>query len=139
MEEREIWKLIRQIIEALAYIHSRRLIHRDLKPGNIFIDSEGNCRLGDFGLATKHRDGEERDSNDEVSMAESETSSIYQAIQDISHLVGGSLSRDKTKGSKSLFSPETSNANESLTGGVGVSSTKYFRCLPVDNHKSFRT
>jgi translation initiation factor 2-alpha kinase 4 len=56
MQENDVWRLVRQIIEALVYIHSRNIIHRDLKPGNLFIDSDGNVRLGDFGLATTHRD-----------------------------------------------------------------------------------
>jgi eukaryotic translation initiation factor 2-alpha kinase 4 len=55
MQETDVWRLIRQILEALVYIHSRNIIHRDLKPGNLFIDSDGNVRLGDFGLATTHK------------------------------------------------------------------------------------
>jgi serine/threonine protein kinase len=45
------WKLIRQILEAVRYIHEMKLIHRDLKPGNIFLDENFNVKLGDFGLA----------------------------------------------------------------------------------------
>jgi len=52
MEKNERWKMIRQTLEALAYIHKKKIIHRDLKPDNIFLDSEHNIRLGDFGLAT---------------------------------------------------------------------------------------
>ena len=48
----EIFHFLRQILEALAYIHSEGVIHRDLKPANIFLDSQANIRVGDFGLAT---------------------------------------------------------------------------------------
>ena len=47
----EKWKLITQILEAMRFIHSQKLIHRDLKPGNIFLDANFNVKLGDFGLA----------------------------------------------------------------------------------------
>jgi eukaryotic translation initiation factor 2-alpha kinase 4 len=50
MSEAEVWRLVRQIVEALKYIHSKGIIHRDLKPGNIFVDSSGNIKLGDFGM-----------------------------------------------------------------------------------------
>lgn len=40
-----------QILSALAYCHTHRILHRDLKPQNILIDREGSVRLADFGLA----------------------------------------------------------------------------------------
>lgn len=47
----EYWRLLRQILEALSHIHSEGVIHRDLKPTNIFIDQQQNIKIGDFGLA----------------------------------------------------------------------------------------
>jgi serine/threonine protein kinase len=47
--------LIASLAEPLGYLHGRGLVHRDLKPGNIFYDGEGHAVLGDFGLA-KHED-----------------------------------------------------------------------------------
>lgn len=42
-----------QMISALQYLHSHRVIHRDLKLGNLFLNDKMEIKVGDFGLATK--------------------------------------------------------------------------------------
>ncbi len=44
-------ELARQICSALQYAHNHGVIHRDLKPGNLFLTREGELKLGDFGIA----------------------------------------------------------------------------------------
>jgi class 3 adenylate cyclase len=44
-------RIANQIRQALEYAHDRGVIHRDLKPGNIWLTEDGTAKLGDFGLA----------------------------------------------------------------------------------------
>lgn len=40
----------RSVVEAVAYVHSEGIVHRDIKPQNIFVDADDQLVLGDFGL-----------------------------------------------------------------------------------------
>lgn len=51
MDEATVIRFGQEISSALGFAAAHRLIHRDVKPGNIFVDSMGNFKLGDFGIA----------------------------------------------------------------------------------------
>ncbi|XP_071485628.1 eIF-2-alpha kinase GCN2-like [Diadema antillarum] len=56
-DKRRLWSHFREIIEGLVHIHLQGMIHRDLKPVNIFLDSNDLVKIGDFGLATSEQMG----------------------------------------------------------------------------------
>ncbi len=47
----EVRRITIQLCGAVKYMHQRNVIHRDLKMGNLFLDSDMNIKVGDFGLA----------------------------------------------------------------------------------------
>jgi len=59
--EIEVQSYTAQIVNALRYLHQHRIIHRDLKLGNLFLNDKMEVKLGDFGLAAKlDFDGEKK-------------------------------------------------------------------------------
>ena len=51
LEPKIVKSYLYQILLAIKYCHSKRILHRDLKPQNLLIDKNGIIKVGDFGLA----------------------------------------------------------------------------------------
>lgn len=54
LSEREAAGYIRQVAEALRYVHSRHRLHLDIKPANVMVDGGGNAILIDFGVSKQY-------------------------------------------------------------------------------------
>lgn len=63
-DQDNIWRVFGQILDGLLYIHSKDILHRDLKPTNIFLDENKEAKIGDFGLATYANHKRENPLND---------------------------------------------------------------------------
>ena len=63
LEEDHIVTMMYNSLCALNFIHSANLMHRDLKPGNLLVDSNCCVRLCDFGLARSEPSSFKKDSH----------------------------------------------------------------------------
>jgi hypothetical protein len=51
--------ILYEVVKALRYAHDKKVIHRDIKPGNILISKRGEVKLVDFGIATSQEESED--------------------------------------------------------------------------------
>ena len=50
-KKEEIWNIFYQCILGLNYLHSQDIVHRDIKPDNIFMTKNKIIKIGDFGVS----------------------------------------------------------------------------------------
>lgn len=53
LTEPEVRYYMQQLVEGVQYVHGHRIIHRDLKLGNMLLNENMDLKLADFGLATR--------------------------------------------------------------------------------------
>ena len=57
IEEQKIWEIFIVMVKALKELHSRNILHRDLKSANVFLQKNGNAMLGDLNVSKVAKKG----------------------------------------------------------------------------------
>lgn len=57
MGEAQIWKVFIEMVKALRALHSRNILHRDLKSANVFLQKNGGAKLGDLNVSKVAKKG----------------------------------------------------------------------------------
>ena len=78
--ENECASIIRKILSAVAYMHSKRVVHRDLKLENIVFARNMEPKIIDFGLATKYLSQEYKNMTDRVGTLYSMAPQVLQGV-----------------------------------------------------------
>lgn len=116
LDPQEAVRIILEVALALHAAHAAGIIHRDVKPGNIFFTKDGGIKLGDFGLATEltkpgiHAYTRAYAPPEQLmGQTVDQRADIYSLGMTFYHLLTGKMSPDECSGlsNSELFIPET--------------------------------
>jgi NIMA (never in mitosis gene a)-related kinase len=51
VKEDKIWHIVRNMVEGLVALHKSKIVHRDIKCANVFLNSDGLVKLGDMNVS----------------------------------------------------------------------------------------
>jgi NIMA (never in mitosis gene a)-related kinase 1/4/5 len=57
IEESNIWSIFIETVRALSVLHSKNVLHRDLKSANVFMNKDGSVKLGDMNVSKVAKKG----------------------------------------------------------------------------------
>jgi len=113
VDRKIIFKIFKQIVQAIAHVHWNGCIHRDVKPANVFLQDGNHILLGDFGLA--------KDVDFVVNTPKTETVPFSTTLVDNEEEseLSSEILKDLKDGETEVTSAQTSNFHK-LTSGVGT-------------------
>jgi len=90
----------RQILAALAYIHARGIVHRDVKGANVLIAADGVVKLADFGSATalERRGGDGSEFDESATLASSRAFLLRRSVRGTPHWMAPEVIRESGHG-----------------------------------------
>ncbi|KAK0067915.1 MAP/microtubule affinity-regulating kinase 3, partial [Biomphalaria pfeifferi] len=51
LQEKQVKRIAKQLLEGVEYLHKKRILHRDLKSRNILMSDDENIKIADFGIS----------------------------------------------------------------------------------------
>ena len=72
--EVDIWEIFIQIVKGLRYLHELKILHRDLKCANVFLNVDGTVKLGDLNVSKVAK---------QSGLAETQTGTPYYASPEV--------------------------------------------------------
>jgi len=103
--EEKIYDIFIQALRGLTYIHSKNLLHRDIKPDNLFITVDGTVKIGDFGVsAALENDNDNNNNNNNNNF-----NNMNELNQNKKKMIGEIKSSGTVVGTPLYMSPEMIN------------------------------